>query len=159
MAAQSELLGHFHDLLRKFETGILVTHSAKGTLHGRPMAVVQVEMVLRQGCDLWFMTGLDTPKMDEIRVNEQVLVTFQNRNDQFLTLSGRAEVVRDPQKVDDLWRESFKQWFPQGQADLNLILIRVRAEHGEYWDQGGLNKISFGLEALTAQGQGRTMDI
>lgn len=158
MAYQNDETRKFCDLLNKFDTGMLITHSGNNKLHGRPMAVAQLEE-LPQGCDLWFITGLDTPKMDEIRSNEQVLVTFQNRNDQFLTLSGRAEVLRDPQKVDEFWRESFKLWFPQGQADPNLVLIQVRADQGEYWDNGGLNKISFAFEALKAYTQGETMDV
>ncbi|WP_373531336.1 pyridoxamine 5'-phosphate oxidase family protein [Vampirovibrio sp.] len=154
MAPQSEALHQFCDLLQKFQTGTLVTHSGNGALHGRPMAVAQVEP-LRHGCDLWFVTGLDTPKMDEIRSNDQVLVAFQNRNDQFLTLSGRADMVQDPEKTEELWGDSLKLWFPQGQSDPNLILLRVRAEHGDYWDRGNFTKFSFALGAAESSAQTR----
>lgn len=148
----------FCDLLGKFDTGMLITHAGNNNLHGRPMAVAQLEE-FPQGCDLWFVTSYDTPKMDEIRSNSQVLVTFQNRNDQFLSLSGRAELVRDRQKVDELWQEPFKVWFPEGKDDPNLVLIQVHASQGEYWDNGGLNKISFLFEAMKAYTTGDTPNV
>ena len=147
----------FCDLLGKFDTGVLITHSGNN-LHGRPMAIAQLEELPR-GCNLWFVAGSDTPKMEEIRSNEQVLVTFQNRNDQFLTLSGRAELVRDPQKIAELWRDSFKVWFPAGKDDPNLMLIQVHANEGEYWDNGGLKKVAFMLEAAKAYATGDRVSV
>lgn len=160
MAERSEHIEvrKFCDLLNKFDTAFLITHVGNDKLHGRPMAIAQLEE-FPQGCDLWFVTSYDTPKMDEIRSNSQVLVTFQNKNDQFLTLSGRAELLRDPQKVSELWREPFKVWFPQGKEDPSLVLIQVRAEHGEYWDNGGLNKVSFLFEAMKAYATGDTVNV
>lgn len=146
MATQTEELSKFHDLLTRFDTGMLITHCGGDSLHARPMAVAQVE----DNCDLWFITSIDSPKSMEIRSNEEVLVTFQNKRDEFVTLTGRAELVRDAQKVSELWRESFKLWFPQGVNDPNIALIHVSGRQGEYWDNSGLNKASFMVESLRA---------
>lgn len=156
--AEQTAVRKFCDLLNKFDTGVLITHAGNDRLHGRPMAVAQLEE-FPGGCDLWFVTSYDTPKMDEIRSNSQVMVTFQNRNDQFVTVSGEAELVRDPKKVAELWREPFKVWFPQGQDDPTLVLIHVQATHGEYWDNGGLNKVAFLLEAAKAYATGDTVNV
>lgn len=145
----------FHDLLTRFDTGMLITHTGSMGLHARPMAVAQVE----DNCDLWFLTGLDSPKIDEIRYNDNVLVTFQNKRDEFITLSGRAELVRNADKIDELWHESFKVWFPQGQTDPNLVLLHVRTEQGEFWDNTGANKLSYMLESLRAYASGDTPNI
>jgi len=146
MSSQTESLSKFYELLNRFDTGMLITHCGGNTLHARPMAVAQVE----DNCDLWFITSLDSPKSTEIRSNEEVLVTFQNKRDEFITLSGRAELVRDPKKISELWRESFKVWFPDGVNDPNLALIHVEGRQGEYWDNSGLNKASYMLESLRA---------
>lgn len=139
-------LQKFRDLLRDFDTGILVTHAGNDRLHGRPMAVAQVE----DNCDIWFVTGMDTPKMDEIRSNDHVLVTFQNGRDRSLSVRGRAELIRDPQKLDEIWHEEFKAWFPGGKEDPNVALIHVRTDEGEYWDNAGANKVTYTVEALKA---------
>ncbi len=158
MAYQNEEAQKYCDLLRKFDTGVLVTQAGNNQLHGRPMAVAQLEELPR-GLDIWFITGYDTPKMDEIRSNEQVLVTFQRGNDQFVSLYGQAELLRDPAKVDELWKEPFKLWFPEGKTDPNLVLIRVHAQQGEYWDNGGINKVSFMFEAVKAYATGNTVEV
>lgn len=139
-------LNRLHQLLSRFDTAMLVTHGPGDNLHGRPMAVAQVE----PNGDLWFITAADTAKIQEIQTNSRVLVTFQEKDSRFVTLSGRAEIVRDTQKLDELWREMFKVWFPEGKGDPNLMLIRVFTEQGEYWDNGGLNRITFVLDALRA---------
>jgi len=146
MATQIEELHKFHDLLTRFDTGMLITHSGSNRLHARPMAVAQVE----ENCDLWFITGVDSPKSAEIRSNEEVLVTFQNKRDEFVTITGRADLVRDPQKVAELWREPFKVWFPEGVNDPNIVLINVSGQEAEYWDNSGANKVSYMLESLRA---------
>lgn len=140
----------FQNLLGRFDTGMLITHAGNNTLHARPMAVAQVD----DQCDVWFLTDVDSPKSREIRANDQVMVTFQNKRDEFVTLNGRAELVRDPQKIDELWQEGFKVWFPGGKTDPNLGLVHVQAVQGEYWDNAGANKVSYMLESLRAYIQG-----
>ncbi len=146
MTTATETLSKFHDLLTRFDTGMLITHTGNNSLHARPMAVAQVE----ENCDLWFITSTESPKAMEIRTNDEVLVTFQNKRSEFVSLSGRAEVVRDPQKLAMLWQEPFKVWFPEGQQDSSIVLLHVSGRQGEFWDNSGLNKASFALESLRA---------
>lgn len=138
-------------LLGRFETAVLVTHGPGSSLHGRPMAVAQIE----DNGDLWFLTASDTPKTQEIQTNNQVLVTFQDKDTRFVSLSGRAEVVRDNQKIDELWKEFFKIWFPEGKTDPTLMLIHISTEQGEYWDNAGVNRIAFVMDALRDQAGSR----
>ncbi|WP_303673758.1 pyridoxamine 5'-phosphate oxidase family protein [Vampirovibrio chlorellavorus] len=136
---QAQAARQFVERLRQFETGMLITHGSNGHLHGRPMAVAEIEPVEseRFSCYLWFLTGLETSKADEIRQNQQVLVTFQDRQKPFLTLSGRAHIVQDAERVDAFWRENYRRWLPQGKGDPNLALIRVRLDDGQVWEQSG----------------------
>ncbi|HEY9745239.1 MAG TPA: pyridoxamine 5'-phosphate oxidase family protein, partial [Oculatellaceae cyanobacterium] len=153
--AQDFGLSKLHQLLKHFDTAILVTHGGGNSLHARPMAIAQVE----DNCDLWFITAADTPKIHEIQTNDRVLVTFQERDTRFITLSGRAEIVQDQRKIDELWREMFKIWFPGGKNDPNLMLIRVRTEEGEYWDNAGVKRVAFVMDALRAYVSGQGMSI
>jgi general stress protein 26 len=155
MMTQTEQLQKFHDLLTRFDTGMLVTHGGATPLHGRPMAIAQVE----ENCDLWFITSIDSPKTEEIRSNTEVLVTFQNKRDEFVTLSGQAELVRDRQKIAELWREPFKAWFPERQDDPSIALIHVSARQGEYWNNSGLNKVTYAVETLGAYFSGQRTQV
>lgn len=146
-------LKKLHSILCRFDTAILVTHGAGDHIHGRPMAIAQIE----ENCDIWFLTAIDTPKLHEIETNPNVLVTFQDNDIRFVTICGRAEIVHDTFKIDELWREMFKIWFPGGKTDPNLILIHILSDQGEYWDNAGVNRIVFAMEALRAYTSGQAV--
>lgn len=143
----------FHELLVGFENAMLVTRSTAGELRARPMAVAQVE----SDNDLWFVTGTGSGKMDEIATDPHVCVTFQSSS-QFASLSGQATMVRDPQKIDQLWKEAWKVWFPEGKRDPSLVLLRVEAQEGEYWDRSGVKGLKYLFQAGRAYLQGTRPD-
>ena len=42
--------------------------------------------------------------------------------------------MRDPQRVQDLWKKRYRKWFPEGKNDPELAALRVQVERAEYWD-------------------------
>ena len=44
-------------------------------------------------------------------------------------------MVKDPQRVQDLWRKRHRRWFPLGKQDPDLAALRVRIDRAEYWDE------------------------
>jgi general stress protein 26 len=146
---------HFLSLLKQFETVMLVTLNSEHEFHGRPMAVAAVEPDGR----LWFLTGKDTGKVHEIEVDSHAYLTAQEGNSAFLTLSGRASLIDDREKVQELWDEGFKVWFPGGKDDPNIELISILPEAGEYWDTTGGHKVKYLWEAAKAYVSGTVPDI
>ena len=151
----AEQRAHFHKLLTHFQTAMLVTHAGEDRLRARPMAIAQVEADSR----LWFITGAETAKTHEIEADTRVQVVCQNDRSAYLSLSGHAELVRDRAKIAALWKESFRVWFPAGQEDPEIVLIAVRPEEGEFWDQEGYKKIKYLLETAKAYATGKTPEI
>ena len=141
----------FYEMLSGFDTAMLVTHS-HGKLIGRPMMIALVE----PNCDLWFITAKNTEKTDEIETDSRVLITCQKEKDCYVSLSGTAVVTQDRSRIDELWKESFKVWFPEGKNDPNLALINVHADLGEYWDNEGVSKIKYMFKAAKAYITGTT---
>ena len=85
--------------------------------------------------DLWFFTYGDTPKVHEIETRPQVNVSFSSPKDQtYVSLSGRAELVRDKAKVHELWSPSLKAWFPDGEDTPDIALLKINVEKAEFWD-------------------------
>lgn len=140
----------FHDLLVKFETAMLITHTGDGSLRARPMAVAQIE----DDCTVWFMSLHESGKVHEIEHDNRVAVTCQKDRDTYLSLTGRALLSRDREKISELWRESYQVWFPNGKNDPDLMLIGVEPEEGEFWDQEGVNKLKYLFEAAKAYATG-----
>jgi general stress protein 26 len=146
---------HFIALLKKFRSAMLVTLGEGESFHSRPMAIARVEEDGR----LWFITAAQSTKVHEIEADSQVAVTVQDGDAAFVALSGRASLVDDRQKVAELWREPFRAWFPGGKDDPSIELILVRPERGEYWDNKGINRITYLWETIKAYATGTRPEV
>ncbi len=138
------------DLLQSFDTAMLVTQASDQPHHARPMALAHVD----DDCDVWFFTGQSSLKVNEIEHDERVLIVCQDEHSRYLTVTGRAQLIQDPKKAHDFWKESFAVWFPQGVNDPNLFLIHVHSEHAEYWDTQGAKGVKYLLKAAAAYAKG-----
>jgi general stress protein 26 len=114
------------------------------------MAIARVE----PSCDLWFFTGRDTAKVHEIESNQQVLIVCQKDHTRYIALNGRASLVSDRARFQELWKETYRTWFPQGMEDPDLLLIQVRADEAEYWDNQALKAVRYAFEAAKAYATG-----
>jgi general stress protein 26 len=134
------------ELLKQFSTAMLVTHEADDRLRARPMAIAQVE----DDGKIWFLSEEHTAKVHEIIRDTRVHLTLQKDRSIYLSINGRATLVHDRSKVDEIWQESFKVWFPDGKDDPDLVLISVEPEDAEYWDNQGWKKVKYLFQAAKA---------
>ncbi|TWU44399.1 Pyridoxamine 5'-phosphate oxidase [Novipirellula aureliae] len=137
------------DLIKDFDTAMLVTRSHDGLLDARPMAIAGAE----DDGQLWFVTDRNSGKIADLMLEEGVAVTMQGSNT-FVSLSGTAHAVDDRAKIDELWNEAWKVWFPEGKESQAITLLRIEPSHGEYWDNSGLTGVKYLLNAGKAYLQG-----
>ena len=142
-------------LLKEFSTAMLITHQEGYSLRARPMAIAQVDDDGR----VWFLSGEDTEKVHEIIRDTHVHLALQKDRSIYLSINGRATLIHDRAKVEELWQESFKVWFPEGKDDPNLVLISVQPEDAEYWDNHGFKKVKYLLQAAAAYVTGKTPEV
>lgn len=143
----------FHSQLTHFSNAMLVTRASDGQLRSRPMAVAEVE----ENSNVWFVTDFDAAKVDEIQADPQVCVVMQDSS-RFLSLSGHGKIIRDRNKVEELWSEAWKVWFPEGKDDPSIVLLKVESTVGEFWDNSGLKGIQYLFEAGKAYLSGERPD-
>jgi general stress protein 26 len=146
----TDQVAKIRELLEDFDTAMLITQARGQAARARPMAIARVEA----DCSLWFFTGRDTEKVQEIQSNDHVLIACQNERRRYISLSGSAELVSDRAKAGELWKPSFKAWFPRSVDDPNLLLIVVHPQAAEYWDNQGINSIRYLFEATRAYATG-----
>jgi len=109
----------------------MLTTIDSGHLRSRPMSTQQAEF----DGDIWFFTSDNTHKVDELRKDDRVCAAYSKPgSDTYVSISGRAEVVKDRAKIEELWNPVLKAWFPEGLDDPHLCLLKVSAEQAEYWD-------------------------
>jgi general stress protein 26 len=119
------------DLIKNIRVAQLVTTDTTGKLHARPM-VAQQE---RFDGVLWFFTSAGSGKIDQIEHNPDVLLGYSDPSGQnYVSVVGTAEIVRDRAKVRELWSEPVRVWFPKGADDPDIALVRDQVREAEYWD-------------------------
>jgi len=118
-------------LIKDIKIAMMTTADADGKLYSRPMWSQDTD----EAGDLWFFTKLHSPKTAEISRDNQVNLAYADPSSQtYVSVAGKAEIVRDQAIINDKWSESLKTWFPNGKSDAEVALIRVHPEKGEYWD-------------------------
>ena len=101
------------------------------TLRSRPM------WTQGDGFDgsLWFFAGDDSALADELERNSNVCLSYAAPDkDLYVSVSGRADLIDDRAKAEELWNVYAEAWFPGGVDDPNLALVRVDVERAQYWE-------------------------
>lgn len=137
------------DLIQDFDNAMLVTKTDDGSLDARPMAVAQAT---DEG-ELWFVSDRNSGKIADLMLDRDVAVTMQDSR-KFVTLSGECRVVDDRAKIEELWCEAWKVWFPKGKSDSSIVLLRIEPQRGEYWDNSGVTGLKYLIKAGKAYLQG-----
>jgi general stress protein 26 len=118
-------------LIRGIRVAMLATVEPDGKVRSRPMLTQETEF----DGTLWFFTSASSHKMAEVEGHHEVNLSYADPSkERYVSVSGRAEVVRDRSKVKELWRPLLKAWFPEGPEDPDVVLLKVQAEQAEYWD-------------------------
>lgn len=141
------------EILDDAGTVMLVTRDRSGASHIRPMAIAKVD----DDGTIYLSTSIKTHKVDEIQADSRVDLVFQGKV-QFATVSGTAAIRRDRELVNELWKDSWKLWFPEGKDDPDITILVISPDRGEYWDQSGLTGISFLFRAAKAYVTGKGME-
>ena len=118
------------DIVEKVRVGMLTTQFSGG-LRARPLEA----RVDRDAGVIWFVTDVRGAKDDEIGVAHDIGLTFCDDGAHvYLSITGRAFVIRDSVKAKDIWKKTDDAWFPDGSGDPNVRLLRIEPDTAELWD-------------------------
>ncbi len=140
-------------MIKGIDFGMLTTVDDDSTLRSRPMSTNgNVEF----DGDVWFFTYGASHKVLEAQQRPQVNVAFSDPKQQnYVSLSGTASLVRDKAKIEELWTPALKAWFPDGTDTPDIALLKVTAHKGEFWDSpASLVAHAIGLVKNLATGGG-----
>jgi general stress protein 26 len=129
-------LDELYDLIEGIEIAMFTTRRADGHLVSRPMAT----QTLAEGTDLWFVTDIESHKLDELESDPHVnLAYYKDRTREWVSVSGTAAISQDRRVIHELYRPDWKAWFgDQGGArdggpdDPRFALILVDVYSASY---------------------------
>lgn len=147
------------DLADEIRTCMMVseTDGAQGApaLHARPMHAI----VDRETRSIWFYTELVSGKTEDLAKDGDVCLTFAcPKSNDYVSVSGRATVTQDREKIREHWSRFVEAWLPEGPESESVGMIRVDVTHGEYWDSQS-SKVLAAVKMLIASETGERPDI
>jgi general stress protein 26 len=142
------------DIIEDIPVCMVTTH-AGGAMRSRPMHAVADRDA---GC-IYFLTDIRGAKDDDIAADPDVCLAFADVGDNtYLSLSGRAEVVRNAALAEELWSPEAEAWWPLGPTDPDVRVLRVIPDAAEYWDTRG-NSVTVALRLAAARLTGEQPDL
>ncbi len=148
-------LQKLREMVKDIDFCMLTTVDETGDLHSRPMSS---NGDIDPNGDLWFFTAASSHKVSEIENLPKVNVSFADpENQHYVSITGTAQLVRDPNKIEELWRPEFKMWFPEGKDDPEVALLRISLEKAEYWDSPS-STVGYALSFVSSLVTGKEAD-
>lgn len=118
--------GAFWEIVDSIPFPLLVTHSQDGYPQSRPMHLVH-----RDDHILWFPTSRRSNKVRQIAADARVTVLFADGvRFNYASLHGIADLVEDRVLAQQFWRDDWRDDWPEGPADPDYVLLRVRGIRG-----------------------------
>ena len=117
--------------IEEVRTAMMTTVELDGSLRSRPMWTQGDEF----DGSLWFFASDDGALADELTREPRVGLSYGAPDkDLYVSVSGRAELLHDKARAEEMWNTFAQAWFPGGVDDPNLVLVRVDVEQAQYWE-------------------------
>jgi general stress protein 26 len=143
------------ELIKDVRICMMTTAAGDGSFDSRPMATQETEF----DGTVWFLSRHESLKVKELESDSQVGLMYADPgNHNYVTAKGRATISQDKAKIHELWNPMFKAWFPGGEDDPQITVIRVDVTEAQYWEASS-SKLVFGIKYLAAAVTGGKVDV
>jgi general stress protein 26 len=127
---RENLIATAREIMKTARYCALITLDSGGRPHARAMDPFPPD----EQMIVWLGTNPKSRKVAEIRLNHRVTLYYFDREDQaYVTISGLARIVQDPQEKARHWKEEWQNFYPD--RERGYLLIAVTPEKLEVINQ------------------------
>ncbi len=143
------------DLIKDIRIAMMTTASADGSFDSRPMATQKTDF----DGTVWFLTRQESGKVHEIADDSHVSLIYADpSNATYISAKGRASISNDRAKIHDLWNPMYKAWFPEGEEDPSIAVLKIQIHEAQYWEASS-SKLVRGVKYLAAAATGGSVNV
>ena len=148
--SHDESMQEIGKIIKGVKFAMVTTQNAEGHLHSRPLTTQEADF----SGDIWFIGSKDSGSVADIKAHERVNVSYSDTDKgTYVSVSGAATLPEDRAKLEELWSDFYKAYFPQGIDDPNIQLIKVEASGAEFWEGNGKVRSLFQMARAAVTGK------
>ncbi len=137
-------------LIKDIRIAMMTTAAPDGSFDSRPMATQKTEF----DGSVYFLTRQESGKVHELADDSHVSLLYADPGDaKYVSVKGRASIYRDQAKIHDLWSPMYKAWFPEGEDDPAIAVLRVDVTEAQFWEANS-SRLVRGLKYVAAAATG-----
>ena len=146
---KQEHIDKITDIIKDAKFAMMTTVTDEGHLHACPMTTSETDLNNRE---IWFIGDKTTETVSDLERNPQLNLAYSlNDNKDYVSINGKAEMVNDKAKLDELWSAEYNAFYEHGKEDENVQLIKVVPHGAEYWLSGSAVVNMFKMVSAAAQ--------
>ncbi|WP_201554774.1 pyridoxamine 5'-phosphate oxidase family protein [Psychrobacter sp. 72-O-c] len=132
--SKQEQMDKIQALVKDVKYTMLTTRTSEDHLHSCPMNTTETSIGAKE---IWFIGHKPSETVENIKKHPQVNLAYTTQDDKdYLSITGKAELVEDKEKLDELWSTIYNAYFEHGKEDPEVQLIKVVPHGAEYWANG-----------------------
>lgn len=131
-------LQYISNKMKNIDLCTMTTKSTRGALASRPMSN---NGDVRYDGNSYFFTFEGSQKVKDIVKDPAVNLNFEGKDKMYITVTGKARIIRSKAMMEDHWVPSLKQWFKDGIETEGMVMIVVKADKISYWHKMEMGEI------------------
>src|SRR5215203_3624738 len=124
--------------MRKLDICMMTTQSSRGILNSRPMS--NNGDVSYKG-DSYFFTFEGSQKIKDMEANSQVSLNFEGEKQLYISITGKAKIIRAKAAMEQHWMDSLSQWFSKGLDTPGIVMLHIKGTKLKYWQRNKQGEI------------------
>ena len=152
---EAELQDRLWKEMEKARYGMLGLVGRKPAEHFQPMTAFAEQ----ENGRIWFFSRTDTELAKAAELGGEAMFTIQAKDQGFQAcIHGQLATHFDQQRMERFWNPVVAAWYPEGQNDPRLTLLRFDAQDAQVW-LSETNPLTFGFQIVKANLTGHEPDV
>lgn len=147
--SREEAIATVARLIKDIKFAMITFQNDAGHLHAQPMTTRDQEF----DGDLWFIASKESDLARSVAQRKAVNASYAADKMAFVSLYGDAELIDDQAKLDELWNDAYKAYFPEGKEDPNVQVLKITVHGAHYWESDGKISNVFQIAKSLVTGQ------
>ncbi|TXD96962.1 general stress protein [Psychrobacter frigidicola] len=132
--SKQEQMDKIQALVKDIKYTMMTTRTSEDHLHSCPMNTTETSIGAKE---IWFIGHKPSDTVENIKKNPEINLAYATQdNKDYLSITGKAELVEDKDKLEELWSTIYNAYFEHGKEDPKVQLIKVVPHGAEYWANG-----------------------